>query len=93
VSATHLESGRPLLLNASERFPTANTWKGRLPSGSSRCTTDDAGIVTLPDDAGQMAFAILMKSSGSEMPALERTIGEINRAVYDFFLFQPKAAS
>lgn len=62
-------------------------------TGSIGGTTNDVGIITLPDDAGHVAIAIFVKSSEKEVSARERTIAEIARAVYDFFLFQPRGAS
>jgi hypothetical protein len=44
----------------------------------------------LPDNAGHVAIAAFVKSSEKELPARERVIAEIARAVHDFFLFHPK---
>jgi beta-lactamase class A len=73
--------------------------KGMLPEGTEVAhktgsiggSTNDVGIITLPDDAGHVAIAIFVKSSEKEESTLERTIAEIARAIYDFFLFQRPA--
>ena len=68
--------------------------KGLLPigtvvahkTGTMGGTTNDVGIVTLPDGAGHLAIAIFIKSSIKEVPERERAIAEIARTVYDFFV-------
>ncbi len=71
--------------------------KGILPAGTEVAhktgtiggTTNDIGIITLPDNAGHVAISIFIKSSEKEVPQRERTIAEIARAAHDFFLFNP----
>lgn len=71
--------------------------KGILPAGTEVAhktgtiggTTNDVGIITLPDNAGHVAIAVFVKSSLKEVPQRERTIAEIARAAHDFFLFNP----
>ncbi|MCA1573523.1 MAG: class A beta-lactamase [Acidobacteria bacterium] len=91
-----------LLLDIMRRCRTGETrLKGILPAGTEVAhktgtiggTTNDVGIVTLPDDAGHVAIVVFVKSSEKEVSARERTIADIARAVYDFFLFQPRVAS
>jgi beta-lactamase class A len=91
-----------LLLDIMRRCRTGETrLKGMLPLGTEVAhktgtiggTTNDVGIMTLPEDAGHVAIAVFVKSSQKEVTARERSIAEIARAVYDFFLFQPRAAS
>jgi beta-lactamase class A len=68
--------------------------KGLLPigtvvahkTGTMGGTTNDVGIVTLPDGAGHLAIAIFIKSSIKEVPERERAIAEIARTVYDYFV-------
>jgi beta-lactamase class A len=69
--------------------------KGLLPpgtvvahkTGSIGGTTNDVGLITLPEDAGHLAIVIFVKSSTEAVSARERAIAEIGRTVYDFFLF------
>lgn len=91
-----------LLLDIMRRCRTGEArLKGMLPlgtviahkTGTIGGTTNDVGILTLPDDAGHVAITVFVKSSDKEVSARERTIAEIARAVHDFFLFQPKAPS
>ena len=67
-----------------------------LPDGTSLAhktgtiggTTNDVGIVTLPENAGHVAIAVFIKGSDKESAARERTIAQIARSVYDFFFYQ-----
>lgn len=91
-----------LLLDIMRRCRTGDTrLKGLLPQGTEIAhktgtiggTTNDVGIITLPDNAGHIAIAVFTKSSDKDPAMRERGIAEIARAVYDFFLFQPRASS
>jgi beta-lactamase class A len=91
-----------LLLDIMRRCRTGEArLKGMLPLGTEVAhktgtiggTTNDVGIVTLPDNTGHVAITVFVKSSDKETPVRERTIAEIARAVHDFFLFQPRAPS
>jgi len=88
-----------LLLDIMRRCRTGGArLRGILPAGTEVAhktgtiggTTNDVGIVTLPDGAGHVAIAAFVKSSEKEVPARERAIAEIARAVHDFFLFNPR---
>jgi len=87
-----------LLYDIMLRCQTGDTrLKGILPAGTEVAhktgtiggTTNDVGIITLPDNAGHVAIAVFIKSSLKEVPQRERTIAEIARAAHDFFLFHP----
>ena len=90
-----------LLLDIMRRCRTGDTrLKGMLPLGTEVAhktgtiggTTNDVGIVTLPDNAGHVAIAVFVKSSDKETSARERVIAEVARAVHDYFLFQQQVA-
>ena len=90
-----------LLLDIMRRCRTGDArLKGLLPLGTEVAhktgtigrTTNDVGIVTLPDEAGHVAVAVFVKSSEKPTSERERVIAEVARAVHDFFLFQPQAA-
>ena len=49
---------------------------------------NDVGIITLPNNAGHVALAIFVKESTADTPAQEKTIAQVARAVYDYFLFR-----
>ena len=74
--------------------------KGMLPSGtvvahkmgSIGGSTNDVGVITLPDTAGHIAIAVFVKSSDKDEVERERAIAQIARTVYDFFLFQQSTA-
>jgi beta-lactamase class A len=91
-----------LLLDIMKRCRTGEArLKGLLPAdtevahktGTIGGTTNDVGIITLPDAAGHVAIAVFVKSSEKDLPARERAIAEIARAVHDFFIFQPRPVS
>jgi beta-lactamase class A len=50
-------------------------------------TTNDVGIVTLPNGAGHVVTVVLVKESELEVPERELTIAHIARAIHDYFLF------
>ena len=74
--------------------------KGMLPPGtvvahkmgSIGGSTNDVGVITLPDTAGHIAIAVFVKSSDKDEVERERAIAQITRSVYDFFLFQQLTA-
>lgn len=89
-----------LLLDIMRRCRTGDArLKGLLPQGTEVAhktgtiggSTNDVGIITLPDNAGHVAIAAFVKASQNDVTARERAIAEIARAVHDFFLFQPRA--
>lgn len=91
------ESGR-MLLEILERCQTGNRRiKAFLPpdtrvahkTGTLGGTTNDAGIITLPDNGGHIALAVFVKASDKDVPQRERAIALISRSIYDFFLFNP----
>jgi beta-lactamase class A len=88
-----------LLVDIMRRCRTGDArLKGILPArtevahktGTIGGTTNDVGIMTLPDGAGHVAISVFIKSSVKEVPARERVIAEIARATHDFFLFNPR---
>ena len=53
--------------------------------------TNDVGIIPLPDGAGHIVIAVLVKESTSNLSTQERAIAEIARAAYDYFVSNPAA--
>lgn len=91
-----------LLLDIMRRCRTGEArLRGLLPEGTEIAhktgtiggSSNDVGIITLPDNAGHVAIAVFVKSSENDAAARELGIAEIARAVHDFFLFQPRASS
>jgi beta-lactamase class A len=89
-----------LLVDIMRRCRTGDTrLKGILPEGTEVAhktgtiggTTNDVGIIKLPDGAGHVAIAVFVKASEREVPQRERAIAEIARAAHDYFLFNPAA--
>lgn len=60
-------------------------------TGTGDVATNDVGLITLPENKGHLAIAVLI--SGSKLPAerQEKTIADIARAAYDSFVSQPQA--
>ena len=91
----HKPETAALLLDILYRCQTGDARiKGMLPpgtevahkTGSIGGTINDVGILNLPDNAGHVVLALFVKQ-GSKSEASERTIAQISRAVYDYFLF------
>lgn len=97
---------RDLLLAVMQRCQTgAGAIKGMLPpevqvahkTGTlAEVVANDAGIITLPDHAGQLAITVCVKSPDAQSDATsacQRTIAHSARAVYDFFRFHSDTAN
>jgi beta-lactamase class A len=91
----HKPETAELLLDIMRRCQTGDARiKGMLPpdielahkTGSIGGTINDVGIVTLPDNAGHVVLALFVKQ-GTKSESSEKTIAQISRAVYDYFLF------
>jgi beta-lactamase class A len=48
---------------------------------------NDVGIIRLPDGAGHVVVTVFVKESQADTPTQERTIAQVSRAIYDYFLF------
>lgn len=48
---------------------------------------NDVGIIDLPDGAGHVALSVFVKEATATSELQERTIAQVARAVYDYFLF------
>lgn len=67
--------------------------KGLLPAGTVVAhrtgtmggTTNDVGIIDLPDRRGHLALAVFIKSSSAEVREREKVIARISRALFDHF--------
>ena len=71
--------------------------KGLLPPGTRVAhktgtlnigVTADVGIIELPNGAGHVVLTVFVKEAKADPDAQERTIAQIGRAVYDYFLFR-----
>ena len=88
-----------LLIDIMERCQTGEArLKGMLPAdtvvahktGTIGNTTNDVGIITLPDDAGHVIVVGFVKESEFDVSQRERAIAEAARAAHDYFLFTAK---
>ena len=89
-------SSSALLIDIMERCETGeNRLKGMLPEGTVVAhktgtigrTTNDVGIITLPNNAGHVIMVAFVKDADLEVPERERAIAEAARAAHDYFLF------
>jgi len=96
----HRPETAELLLDIMRRCQTGeHRLKGFLPDGSIVAhktgtiggTTNDVGILTLPQGAGHVAISVFVKESERPVAERERVIAQISRAVHDFFLFRPQS--
>ncbi|MFN2563425.1 MAG: class A beta-lactamase [Gemmatimonadaceae bacterium] len=85
-----------LLVDIMTRSTTgAERLKGLLPpktavahkTGTIGGTTNDVGIITLPEDAGHVIAVVFVKESTLPVETRERAIAQIARSIYDYFLF------
>ena len=93
----HKAATAELLLDIMRRCQTGDArLRGILPegtvvahkTGTVGSTTNDVGIMTLPNGAGHVAIAVFVKASNAPAAKRERAIAEIARAAHDYFLFQ-----
>jgi len=91
------EASSALLLDIMLRCQTGESRiKGMLPPGTPVMhktgslgigVTDDVGIITLPEGAGHLIITVFVKEATADVAAQERTIAQIARAAYDYFLY------
>ena len=91
----HRPETADLLLDIMRRCQTGDARiKGLLPpgttvehkTGSIGGTINDVGILELPDGGGHVILAAFVKEA-SKPEVSEKTIAQISRAIYDYFLF------
>ncbi|MBN1222505.1 MAG: class A beta-lactamase [Candidatus Aminicenantes bacterium] len=89
-----------LLLDIMKRCDTGKgRIRGILPpgtvvhdkTGTIGQTLNDVGYIVLPDNAGTVVISVYIKESNKDESVREKTIAQISRAAYDYFLFNPGA--
>lgn len=90
-----------LLLGFMERARTGGERRLRanLPAGTEVAdktgtgddTTNDVGLITLPENKGHLAIAVLITRSKLSAEAQEKLIAELARAAYDSYVSAPTA--
>ena len=58
-------------------------------TGSGEKTTNDVGLITLPQGKGRLAIAVLINGSKSSAEKQEKLIAELARAAYDSYISSP----
>lgn len=88
-------ASQALILDIMKRCETGLArLKGALPpdtevlhkTGTIGLTASDVGIITLPGNAGHVAISVFVKASPKDGTVRERTIAEVTRTIYDYFL-------
>lgn len=91
-------SSTQVLIDIMQRCRTgAGRLSGQLPKGTVVAhktgtiggTVNDVGVITLPDNKGQIVIAVFIKESDKPMEQRERVIAEIARSVRDYMLLSP----
>ena len=86
-----------LLLDIMSRCETGEgRLKGLLPpdtyvahkTGTIGATTNDVGIIRLPQNKGSVVVVAFVKDSDLSIPERERAIAHVARSIHDYFLFQ-----
>ena len=92
------EKSSALILDIMTRCQTGEQrLKGLLPAGTVvahktgtiGATTNDVGVIYLPNDAGHVVTVVFVKDSEDSVSDRERAIAQASRAIHDFFLFNP----
>lgn len=85
------------LLDIMERCQTGKSRiKGMLPDGTDVAhktgtlggVANDAGVITLPNGRGHIAIAVFTKGFTKHDEDAEKTIAEISRTIYDYFVLE-----
>lgn len=94
------EASSALLLDIMLRCQTGDARiKGLLPPGTNVMhktgtlgigVANDVGIMKLPDGAGHVVITVFVKESRASTELQERTIAQVARAAYDYFLFNAR---
>jgi beta-lactamase class A len=58
-------------------------------TGAGENTTNDVGLITLPEGKGHLAMSVLIDGAKISIPAQEKLIAELARAAYDSFVSAP----
>lgn len=89
------------LLDIMDRCETGKARiKGMLPEGTDVAhktgtlggVVNDVGVITLPNGAGHIAIAVFTKGFTKREEDAERTVADISRTIYDYFLLTGTAA-
>lgn len=92
----HKPASAELLLDILRRCKTGEgRIRGMLPPGLTLAhktgtiggTTNDVGILTLPDNLGNVALSVFVRNSTRTTEQAEKAIAHASRAVYDYFVF------
>ena len=85
-----------VLIGMMERCHTGDARiRARLPAGTVVAdktgtlggSLNDVGVITLPEDKGQLVAVIFIKKSDLPFAEREKVIADLSRAIYDYFLF------
>lgn len=89
------DASRSLLMDILDRCETGQArLKGALPpntqvrhkTGTIGMTTNDVGIITLPEGAGHLIVSAFVKSSEKPIAEREKAIAQVTRMLHDYFI-------
>ena len=66
-------------------LPPGTPVADKTGTGEAGATTNDVGIITLPENKGHLAVAVLISGSKLSAEAQEKLIADVARAAYDYY--------
>lgn len=70
-------------------LPAGTQVADKTGTGAPGSSTNDVGLITLPDGKGHLAIAVLINQSKLTTEAQEKLIAQLARAAYDYYVSQP----
>lgn len=74
-------------------LPRGTPVADKTGTGEAGSTTNDVGLITLPEGKGHLAMAVLVTGSKLSAKAQEKLIAQLARAAYDSYVSSPAPAS
>jgi beta-lactamase class A len=74
-------------------LPAGTTVADKTGTGEPGTSTNDVGLITLPDSKGHLAIAVLVSGSKLPVAAQEKLIAQIARAAFDSYVSSPAAGN
>jgi beta-lactamase class A len=70
-------------------LPPGTPVADKTGTGEPGTSTNDVGLITLPEERGHLAIAVLLSGSKSSVEAQEKLIAQLARAAYDSYVSLP----
>jgi beta-lactamase class A len=72
-------------------LPPGTPVADKTGTGEPGTSTNDVGLITLPEERGHLAIAVLLSGSKLSVEAQEKIISQLARAAYDSYVSSPAA--